>query len=79
MTSKFSFQRCHYCNPLQNNEKTCGVCVQCSLGRCTSSFHVTCAYAAGVLFETSDWPFPVYVTCLRHGNKDKVENHIQLY
>ncbi|XP_021363141.1 uncharacterized protein LOC110456629 isoform X2 [Mizuhopecten yessoensis] len=71
ITSERSKLRCYYCNPLQNSEKTFGVCVQCSQGRCTSSFHVTCAYAAGVVYETSDWPFPVYNTCLRHNHKEK--------
>lgn len=59
--------KCYYCNPLHNSDKTTGVSVLCSVGKCTSSFHVTCAYAAGVLFETSDWPFPVYTTCNKHG------------
>lgn len=59
--------KCYYCNPLHKSDKTTGVSVLCSVGKCTSSFHVTCAYAAGVLFETSDWPFPVYTTCNKHG------------
>ncbi|XP_061191463.1 lysine-specific demethylase 4A-like [Saccostrea echinata] len=59
--------KCYYCNPLHNSDKTTGVSVLCSVGKCSSSFHVTCAYAAGVLFETSDWPFPVYTTCNKHG------------
>lgn len=71
ITSERSKLRCYYCNPLLNSEKTFGVCVQCSQGRCTSSFHVTCAYAAGVVYETSDWPFPVYNTCTRHSHKEK--------
>ncbi|XP_035828803.1 uncharacterized protein LOC101863626 isoform X2 [Aplysia californica] len=41
-------------------------CVQCSQGRCTKAFHVTCAYAAGVKFEISDWPVPIYISCARH-------------
>ncbi|KAK3090508.1 hypothetical protein FSP39_012380 [Pinctada imbricata] len=65
--------KCYYCSPMKNSDQSSGMCVQCSLGRCTSSFHVTCAYAAGVMFETSDWPFPVYVTCNKHGtHKEKV-------
>lgn len=43
-----------------------GICVRCSNSRCAQSFHVTCAHVAGVLFETSDWPYPVYVTCIKH-------------
>ncbi|XP_060082098.1 uncharacterized protein LOC132561390 isoform X2 [Ylistrum balloti] len=78
ITSERSKLRCYYCNPLQNSEKTFGVCVQCSQGRCTSSFHVTCAYAAGVVYETSDWPFPVYNTCLRHSHKEKEKGERKL-
>lgn len=66
------FQRCMFCSPLQNSDKSFGACIQCSNGRCTSSFHVTCAYAAGVMFETSDWPYPVYITCNKHNTKEKV-------
>lgn len=49
-------------------------CIQCSHGRCTLAFHPTCAYAAGVQFETSDWPFPIYCTCHRHqtSHREKV-------
>lgn len=36
------------------------------MGRCTKSFHVSCAFAAGVKFEISDWPIPIYVSCLKH-------------
>lgn len=41
-------------------------CVQCSFGRCAKSFHVTCGFAAGAKFEISDWPVPIYVSCLKH-------------
>ena len=64
--------KCMFCQPLQNSDKSYGACIQCSNGRCTSSFHVTCAYAAGVMFETSDWPYPVYITCNKHNTKEKV-------
>ncbi|KAL4236105.1 Lysine-specific demethylase 4B [Mactra antiquata] len=70
-TSKISPARmklkCQYCcGSLYDSKFLSRACVQCSNGRCTLSFHVTCAHAAGVVFETSDWPHPVYITCSRH-------------
>lgn len=53
--------KCQFCG-----HQTLGICVQCSNRRCSQAFHVTCAYVAGVVFETSDWPYPVYMTCLKH-------------
>ncbi|KAL0190274.1 hypothetical protein M9458_012972, partial [Cirrhinus mrigala] len=38
----------------------------CSHGRCPTSYHPTCAQAAGVIMHPDDWPFVVYVTCCRH-------------
>lgn len=70
--------KCMFCQPLQNSDKSYGACIQCSNGRCTSSFHVTCAYAAGVMFETSDWPYPVYITCNKHNTKEKVARDREL-
>ncbi|XP_060556454.1 uncharacterized protein LOC132717074 isoform X2 [Ruditapes philippinarum] len=59
--------KCQYCNGMVSDPTFVRrTCVQCSNGRCTLSFHVTCAHAAGVVFETSDWPHPVYITCSRH-------------
>ena len=46
-----------------------GVCVQCCLGRCTTSYHVTCAKAAGIQFEIDEWPLPVYSSCAKHQNQ----------
>ncbi|KAI1883317.1 hypothetical protein AGOR_G00243950 [Albula goreensis] len=56
--------KCFYCK--KRMRKTSGCCVQCSHGRCPTSFHATCAQAAGVLMQPDDWPFVVYVTCWRH-------------
>ncbi|KAG9333922.1 hypothetical protein JZ751_009385 [Albula glossodonta] len=58
------WQKCFYCK--KRMRKTSGCCVQCSHGRCPTSFHATCAQAAGVLMQPDDWPFVVYVTCWRH-------------
>ncbi|KAK3580963.1 hypothetical protein CHS0354_006990 [Potamilus streckersoni] len=63
--------RCQYCSFVVQEP---GTCVQCSNGRCTLAFHVTCAHAAGVLFETSDWPYPVYFTCPKHISMNKEKN-----
>ncbi|XP_036409571.1 lysine-specific demethylase 4A isoform X2 [Megalops cyprinoides] len=56
--------KCQYCK--KRMMKAAGCCVQCSHGRCPTSFHATCAQAAGVLMQPDDWPFVVYVTCWRH-------------
>uniref|UniRef100_A0A3Q3W3B0 [histone H3]-trimethyl-L-lysine(9) demethylase n=1 Tax=Mola mola TaxID=94237 RepID=A0A3Q3W3B0_MOLML len=46
-----------------------GACIQCSCGRCPTSFHVTCAHAAGVTMEPDDWPYVVSITCHRHQSR----------
>uniref|UniRef100_A0A3B3S3N6 [histone H3]-trimethyl-L-lysine(9) demethylase n=1 Tax=Paramormyrops kingsleyae TaxID=1676925 RepID=A0A3B3S3N6_9TELE len=56
--------KCLYCK--KRMKRAVGCCVQCSHGRCSTSFHATCAQAAGVLMQPDDWPFVVYVTCWRH-------------
>ncbi|XP_053558540.1 lysine-specific demethylase 4C [Bombina bombina] len=56
--------KCVFCR--QRVKEVYGACIQCSYGRCPTSFHVTCAHAAGVLMEPDDWPFLVYITCFRH-------------
>ncbi|XP_061097279.1 lysine-specific demethylase 4A isoform X2 [Conger conger] len=56
--------KCFYCK--KRMRKGSGCCVQCSHGRCPTSFHATCAQAAGVLMQPDDWPFVVYMTCWRH-------------
>ncbi|KAG9486718.1 hypothetical protein GDO78_006869, partial [Eleutherodactylus coqui] len=55
---------CVFCKQRVTNSP--GACIQCSYGRCPTSFHVTCAHAAGVVMEPDDWPFVVYITCFRH-------------
>ncbi|KAM4810243.1 lysine-specific demethylase 4C isoform 1-T1 [Rhinophrynus dorsalis] len=56
--------KCIFCR--QRVKRVYGACIQCSNGRCPTSFHVTCAQAAGVLMEPDDWPFVVYISCFRH-------------
>ncbi|XP_036427357.1 uncharacterized protein kdm4aa isoform X3 [Colossoma macropomum] len=56
--------KCYYCK--RRMKKPSGCCVQCSHGRCPTSYHPTCAQAAGVIMHPDDWPFIVYVTCCRH-------------
>uniref|UniRef100_A0AAY5EPQ2 [histone H3]-trimethyl-L-lysine(9) demethylase n=1 Tax=Electrophorus electricus TaxID=8005 RepID=A0AAY5EPQ2_ELEEL len=56
--------KCYYCK--RRMKRTWGCCVQCSHGRCPTSYHPTCAQVAGVLMHPDDWPFVVYVTCCRH-------------
>lgn len=66
--------KCSYCHKMMNRfTKINGICIQCSAGKCSLSFHVTCGHVAGVTFETCDWPVPVYITCTRHtANKEKM-------
>uniref|UniRef100_A0A3B5BDH9 [histone H3]-trimethyl-L-lysine(9) demethylase n=1 Tax=Stegastes partitus TaxID=144197 RepID=A0A3B5BDH9_9TELE len=47
-------------------------CIQCSCGRCPTSFHVTCAHAAGVIMEPDDWPYVVSITCHRHQSRTSI-------
>uniref|UniRef100_A0A4W4FLJ4 [histone H3]-trimethyl-L-lysine(9) demethylase n=1 Tax=Electrophorus electricus TaxID=8005 RepID=A0A4W4FLJ4_ELEEL len=56
--------KCQYCR--KRVKRAAGCCVQCSHGRCSSSFHATCARAAGVHMHPDDWPFVVFFTCWRH-------------
>ncbi|XP_045160410.1 uncharacterized protein LOC123525433 isoform X2 [Mercenaria mercenaria] len=77
-TSNITYARirlkCQYCSGIVSDPTYIRrTCVQCSNGRCTLSFHVTCAHAAGVVFETSDWPHPVYITCSRHMHLTKIK------
>lgn len=57
--------KCVLCRTRVTTE-TCGCCVQCSHGRCSTAFHPTCAQAAGILMHPDDWPFIVFITCQRH-------------
>ncbi|XP_053549569.1 lysine-specific demethylase 4A isoform X2 [Bombina bombina] len=75
--SKIPLQRfrlkCAFCK--KRRKRVAGCCVQCSHGRCPTSFHASCAQAAGVMMQPDDWPFVVFITCFRHkssqnGGKD---------
>ncbi|CAK8685556.1 unnamed protein product [Clavelina lepadiformis] len=50
----------------EKSKESKGVCVQCCTGKCITSFHTTCAHAAGISIEPGNWPFPVYVHCQKH-------------
>uniref|UniRef100_A0A669CWA2 Lysine-specific demethylase 4B n=1 Tax=Oreochromis niloticus TaxID=8128 RepID=A0A669CWA2_ORENI len=69
-TSRIPMQRyklkCIYCRKRCAGKRHSGACIQCSCGRCPTSFHVTCAHAAGVIMEPDDWPYVVSITCHRH-------------
>ncbi|XP_056599713.1 lysine-specific demethylase 4A [Triplophysa dalaica] len=65
--------KCQYCRKWV--KKSAGCCVQCSHGRCSTSFHATCAQAAGVQMHPDDWPFVVYFTCWRHKGGIQVERN----
>ncbi|KAM4759273.1 lysine-specific demethylase 4B isoform 1-T1 [Cyanocitta cristata] len=56
--------RCVYCR--KRMKKVSGACIQCSYEHCSTSFHVTCAHAAGVPMEPDDWPYVVSITCFKH-------------
>ncbi|KAM4641068.1 lysine-specific demethylase 4A [Discoglossus pictus] len=66
--SKIPLQRfrlkCVFCK--KRRKRVSGCCVQCSHGRCPTSFHASCAQAAGVMMQPDDWPFVVFITCSRH-------------
>ncbi|XP_061572025.1 lysine-specific demethylase 4C isoform X2 [Cololabis saira] len=72
-TSRIPMQRyklkCIYCRNRCAGKRQAGACIQCSCGRCPTSFHVTCAHAAGVIMEPDDWPYVVSVTCHRHQSR----------
>ncbi|XP_069498511.1 lysine-specific demethylase 4A [Ambystoma mexicanum] len=73
--SKVPFQRfrlkCVFCR--KRKKRISGCCVQCSHGRCPTSFHVTCAQAAGLMMQPDDWPFVVFITCFRHKSPTQQE------
>lgn len=62
-------QKCIYCRKRCAGKRQEGACIQCSCGRCPTSFHVTCAHAAGVIMEPDDWPYVVSITCHRHQSR----------
>ncbi|KAM7394176.1 hypothetical protein PAMP_020990 [Pampus punctatissimus] len=72
-TSRIPMQRyklkCIYCRKRSVGKRQAGACIQCSCGRCPTSFHVTCAHAAGVIMEPDDWPYVVSITCHRHQSR----------
>uniref|UniRef100_I3JQF4 Lysine-specific demethylase 4B n=1 Tax=Oreochromis niloticus TaxID=8128 RepID=I3JQF4_ORENI len=72
-TSRIPMQRyklkCIYCRKRCAGKRHSGACIQCSCGRCPTSFHVTCAHAAGVIMEPDDWPYVVSITCHRHQSR----------
>lgn len=57
--------KCQVCRHRVRGQVT-GCCIQCSHGRCSTSFHPTCARAAGMLMYPDDWPFIVFISCQRH-------------
>ncbi|KAK1886276.1 Lysine-specific demethylase 4C, partial [Dissostichus eleginoides] len=61
--------KCIYCRKRCVGRRKAGACIQCSCGRCPTSFHVTCAHAAGVIMEPDDWPYVVSITCHRHQSR----------
>ncbi|XP_026061914.1 lysine-specific demethylase 4A isoform X1 [Carassius auratus] len=63
--------KCQFCRKWV--KKSTGCCVQCSHGRCSTSFHPSCAQAAGVQMHPDDWPFVVYYTCWRHKGGIQIE------
>ncbi|XP_051990242.1 lysine-specific demethylase 4A-like [Xyrauchen texanus] len=65
--------KCLYCRKWV--KMSAGCCVQCSHGRCSTSFHPTCAQAAGVQMHPDDWPFVVYFTCWRHKGGTHMERN----
>ncbi|KAM4751441.1 lysine-specific demethylase 4C isoform 3-T3 [Anableps anableps] len=77
-TSRIPMQRfklkCIYCRSRCAGKRQAGACIQCSCGRCPTSFHVTCAHAAGVVMEPDDWPYVVSVTCHRHQSRSSSAN-----
>ncbi|RXM29845.1 Lysine-specific demethylase 4C [Acipenser ruthenus] len=66
-------EKCYYCK--KRMKRAAGCCVQCSHGRCPTSFHATCAQAAGVLMQSDDWPFVVFITCFRHKGPIQTERN----
>uniref|UniRef100_A0A3Q2Y3X7 Lysine-specific demethylase 4B n=1 Tax=Hippocampus comes TaxID=109280 RepID=A0A3Q2Y3X7_HIPCM len=72
-TSRIPMQRyklkCIYCRKRWAGKRQAGACIQCSCGRCPTSFHVTCGHAAGVVMEPDDWPYVVSITCHRHQSR----------
>ncbi|XP_015912038.1 lysine-specific demethylase 4A [Parasteatoda tepidariorum] len=66
VTSARQRLKCRYCFKTSITKEPKGACVQCRSGKCFISFHVTCGYMAGVIFETCDWPDPIHMICTKH-------------
>ncbi|XP_065840902.1 lysine-specific demethylase 4B-like [Oscarella lobularis] len=62
--------RCRYCTA--SGRPSRGTCVQVSEPRCFASFHVTCAYRAGLLCRLSDTVVQLF--CSKHLQDDLDEN-----
>lgn len=59
--------KCYYCHKLSpNNSGPRGICVKCSVKKCSTAFHITCAHAAGIVFERSMLPPIVEIKCKYH-------------
>eukprot|EP00057_Strongylocentrotus_purpuratus_P029622 XP_011684096.1 PREDICTED: lysine-specific demethylase 4C [Strongylocentrotus purpuratus] len=58
--------KCFFCRSFIKYSPKFGSCIQCSVGKCAISFHVTCANVAGVIMEPGVWPCAVFATCIRH-------------
>ncbi|XP_068089906.1 lysine-specific demethylase 4B [Hyperolius riggenbachi] len=56
--------KCVFCR--RKIRREVGACVQCSVDRCSTSFHVTCGHLAGISMEPDDWPYVVSITCFKH-------------
>uniref|UniRef100_A0A8C6SYW3 [histone H3]-trimethyl-L-lysine(9) demethylase n=1 Tax=Neogobius melanostomus TaxID=47308 RepID=A0A8C6SYW3_9GOBI len=69
--------KCALCRTRLTAE-TCGCCVQCSHGRCSTAFHPTCAQAAGILMHPDDWPFIVFITCQRHRRTKMMQKDLKV-
>uniref|UniRef100_A0A8C7HQJ0 [histone H3]-trimethyl-L-lysine(9) demethylase n=1 Tax=Oncorhynchus kisutch TaxID=8019 RepID=A0A8C7HQJ0_ONCKI len=72
--------KCIYCRKrcVRRGQGGGGACIQCSCGRCPTSFHVTCAHAAGVTMEPDEWPYVVSITCHRHQSRSSSAKDIVL-
>ncbi|KAM6230456.1 lysine-specific demethylase 4C-like [Porphyrio hochstetteri] len=62
--------KCVFCS--QRIKNISGVCIQCSCGSCSTSFHVTCGHAGGVIMGPGDWPHVVYVMSCRQNIKQNL-------
>ncbi|XP_059847620.1 lysine-specific demethylase 4B isoform X1 [Hypanus sabinus] len=64
--------KCVYCR--KKVKSSMGACIQCSYEHCSTSFHVTCAHAAGVVMEPDDWPYVVSIICFKHKANSQNQN-----